>query len=125
VHALESAAGKLEDEFDLLACVREKAGGGSRSTFEAQLLSALTFGSRSQIFVRSTQISPDLPIADLSERGSWPRVFTVSGLVVLHHPFPSKTRPGESSIGIVHRVRHNVRGEIREHAAYDRLFKTL
>lgn len=126
VEALQDVASKREDTLELLACFRLRDGRTWFSLYEPQRVQRLSADGPWQYFVRSLTLSPVIPApARLSGTG-WPAVFAANGLVLLHHPDAGRAGDhGQSSIGVVNRVRHTQTEEVREHAEYDELFRAL
>ena len=125
IGSLHAVADALDDEFDLIACVRSVDRGNSLSTFSVQPCAALEFGGRQQYFIRSRRITPGLPEAAPLHGTGWPAVLAVNGLIILDHPFASKRDPSASNLGIVHRVRAAGTEQPQVHQEYDRLFSAL
>jgi hypothetical protein len=126
IDALAATAYAVEDELDLLVCRRTRSrSGASASIFDVRSVADLAFDESCQYFVRSRRLSSTLPDRVELAGVGWPALFAVNGLIVLMHPFPSRTAPGQSRIGVVARVVHDSTGERREHLGYDRIFDAL
>ena len=124
VHALSATAHAVGFDIELLSCWRTDDPKDSLPMYSSINLADLSLGGHWQYFVRLPSITPVIPAPIPLSGVGWPARFSISGLVLLHHPDPGSTgHPSTSSIGIAHRAINIRSGEIKEHREYDRYFR--
>ncbi len=126
IEVLEKVSIELEDEFDLLHCFTKEVGKREYISFyEVLPITDLTPDESWEYFIRSKTLTPELPEPKPRTGLGWPGSFSLNGFVSLFHPYPTKARSDLSCLGIVHRVRNELTGDIREHGEYDDIFRRI
>jgi|RhiMetdeSRZDD1v2_1073273.scaffolds.fasta_scaffold02148_30 hypothetical protein len=126
IRSLQKVAAAYGVEFELLECSRVRIDKKSFSVYTPKALDQLSLEGPWQYFIRNSAATPETPSREPLAGVGWPAIFAVNGLVVLHHPDPTRSQDVPlSSIGVIHRVVNVATGERREHKEYDTMFRAL
>lgn len=123
---LKAVAAECEAEFQLLECSRIQVNRASFSVYSPKPLDQLSLEGPWQYFIQSLANATEIPAAGPLSGVGWPAIFSVNGLILLHHPDPtSQSEPPQSSLGVTHRVVNIQTGEHREHRRSDAIFGAI